>query len=274
MIANKYLPISKIGNGKFGTIYSGKYVRTNEPIAIKIEQSNTELLTLKHETTILNYLYTKGSVYTPRVYWYGIHLKHYVLIMPLYEYSLEDMIQKHTMSKIQSIKIVSKMMDILDTIHHLDVIHRDIKPHNFMVKENDIYLIDFGLSTIYISDDEVKPPSCYILGTPKFVSIHIHNGETPSRRDDCISVMYILLYMLLDGHLQWSNVQDSPNIPENIPENHILYHKNMNRKRMKMEHLESVTDESFFGIILKYLYELKKHERPNYQWIRSIMTNE
>jgi len=272
MIANKYLPMSKIGNGNFGTIYSGKYVKTDEPVAIKIEQINSELLTLKHETTILNYLYSKGSLYTPKVYWYGTHMKCYILIIPLYEYTLEDMIQNNSMSKIQSIQIASKMIDILDTIHNLNVIHRDIKTQNFMLKGNDIFLIDFGLSTVSLDDDdEPKTQSSYILGTPKFVSINIHNGETPSRRDDCISVMYILLYMLLDKHLQWSNVQDSPNVSPDIPENHILYHKNVVRKSIKIKHLESITTDSFFGIILKYLYQLSIMDRPNYQWMRSIM---
>jgi len=273
LIANKYLPVSKIGSGKFGAVYAGKYVKTDKPVAIKIEFLDTNLQTLKHETTILNYLHSKGSEYTPQVYWYGIHLKQYVLVMALYERSIEDLLHSASLSKIQSIKMATKMIDILETIHTMGVIHRDIKPQNFMLNGSDTYLIDFGLSTVYVDDNgknfEPRAASSYILGTPKFVSIHIHNGEDPSRRDDCISVMYILLYMMRGGHVPWENINiEASGMYE---ENHILYYKNVGRMRIKMDYNESLDPSSSIGIILKHLHELSFADRPNYQWIISTL---
>jgi serine/threonine protein kinase len=275
MIANKYLPMSKIGSGKFGAVYAGKYVKTDNPVAIKIEFLDTALQTLKHETTILNYLHSKGSVYTPQVYWYGIHLKQYALVMPLYETSIEDLLHQHStiLSKIQSIKMATKMIDILETIHTMGVIHRDIKAQNFMLNGSDIYLIDFGLSTVYVDDNgknfEPRSASSYMLGTPKFVSIHIHNGQDPSRRDDCISVMYILLYMMRGGHVPWENINIQAS--GTYEENHILYYKNVERIRIKMDYNESLDPSSSIGIILKHLHELSFSDRPNYQWIISTL---
>jgi len=275
MIANKYTPMSKIGSGTFGTIYRGKYAKTGEYVAIKTELLDTSLQTLKHETTILNYLHSKGSTHTPLVYWYGIHLRQFTLVIPLYERSLEEMIHSNAMSKIQSMKIVSKMIDILDTIHNLGVLHRDIKPQNFMMRNDDVFLIDFGLSTVYMDDKKVILPqrelSSYMLGTPKFVSIHVHNGEDPTRRDDCISVIYILQYLLLDGHLYWENVQDKQIGDVKYSENHILYFKNAERKRLKSMHFESIQTASILGIILGHLYEMSFIEQPNYQWMRSLL---
>ena len=291
LIANKYLPMSKIGSGKFGAVYTGKYVKTDKPVAIKIEFLDTNLQTLKQETTILNYLHSKGSEYTPQVYWYGIHLKQYVLVMPLYERSVDDLLYP---SKIQSIKMATKMIDILETIHTMGVIHRDIKPQNFMLNGPDIYLIDFGLSTVYVDDKgknfEPRAASSYILGTPKFVSVHIHNGEDPSRRDDCISVMYILVYMMRGGHVPWENIGAScsdsvgegpergrerqcSNIQASgtYEETHILYYKNVGRMRIKMDFNESLDPSSSIGIILKHLHELSFTDRPNYQWIISTL---
>jgi len=273
LIANKYLPVSKIGSGKFGAVYTGKYVKTDKPVAIKIEFLDTNLQTLKHETTILNYLHSKGSEYTPQVYWYGIHLKQYVLVMPLYKRSIEDLLHSDSLSKIQSIKMATKMIDILETIHTMGVIHRDIKPQNFMLNGSDIYLIDFGLSTVYVDDNgknfEPRAASSYILGTPKFVSIHIHNGEDPSRRDDCISIIYILLYMMRGGHVPWENI-NAP-VAGTYEENHILYYKNVGRMRIKIDYNESIDPISSIGIILKHLHELSFSDRPNYQWIISTL---
>ena len=67
--------------------------------------------------------------------------------------------------------------------------------------------------------------SC-IIGTPKFVSVHIHDGIDASRRDDLISVAYMYMYMLGNQHIPWENIQDNELHDELIyAENHILYYK-------------------------------------------------
>jgi serine/threonine protein kinase len=69
-----------------------------------------------------------------------------------------------------------------------------------MVKNGDIFLIDFGLATFYIDENgEHYPdkPSDTIIGTPKFVSVNIHMGHRYSRRDDLISLGYMYVYMIL-----------------------------------------------------------------------------
>ena len=59
IIVNKYLLLNIIGNGKFGTIYKGKNIRNNEFVAIKTESPEQ---TLKHETKMLNYLYSNNCI--------------------------------------------------------------------------------------------------------------------------------------------------------------------------------------------------------------------
>jgi hypothetical protein len=44
-----------------------------------------------------------------------------------------------------------------------------------------------------------------MMGTARFVSIHVHDGLSPSRRDDIESLGYIIVYLLL-GELPWQHI--------------------------------------------------------------------
>ena len=90
MIANKFKILSKIGKGNFGNIYIGIYEKKQEKIAIKTENKNNTIQLLKHETSILNYMYGKGSKNTPFVYYFGVYKDHFTLIIPYYECSLKS----------------------------------------------------------------------------------------------------------------------------------------------------------------------------------------
>ena len=268
MIVNKYIINSKIGKGQFGKIYKGKYKKTNENIAVKFEDIDSEIKLLKHETIILNYLFNKGSKNTPYVYWYGIYKKYYGLIIPYYDCTLDYYLIHNEISKNNIIKMISKMINILQTIHNIGVIHRDIKPQNFMIKNEEIFLIDFGLSTIFVDEYlkhiEPKNDSSFIIGTPKFISLHIHNGKDASRRDDVISLMYLYLYMNNDLQLPWENVQDRQ---DEYSPHHILHFKNQERKRMKELFQKNIYENTKERKIFNYIYLIEFKENPLYQWL-------
>ena len=290
MIAGKYQILSKIGEGKFGQVFEGVYQKSVEKVAIKIENTILEevggdsLKLLKQETTILNYLYSNGCRNIPFVYWFGLHLQQPTLIMTYYEQSLHDYINSANKNKSTAMnsadieRIVMKMVDIVENIHSHFVIHRDIKPQNFMMKGQDIYLIDFGLATIYVDENKNhildKKDKTTVLGTPKFISIHIHDGLNPSRRDDLISIGYIYMYMIMGCQLPWQNIMVPNNsvIIDHFQENHILHPKNQERRRLKSwtvikPILEKIGDKPF-DLFMESVYNLGYSERPNYKQLR------
>jgi serine/threonine protein kinase len=140
------------------------------------------------------------------VHWYGITDMGTTLVMTYYEESLYNAMQIKRFSKDHISKIWKICRDILYNIHHQLVIHRDIKPHNFMLKDGDIFLIDFGLATfIDRSHEIIKTKREHVIGTPKYMSMFVHSGEEACKRDDLISLGYMILEMGL-GELPWTDI--------------------------------------------------------------------
>ena len=302
-ILGKYYVDKKIGKGQFGTVYKGINTRNGEQIAIKTELKTTEYKILKHETTVLNHLYNNGCRCTPIVYWYGIYSQYTCLVMPFYDCPLDVYISSHSITIPQLYKIMGKCIEILENIHIHYVIHRDIKPQNFMVfypngeetSEKELFLIDFGLSTFYV--DDVKKHVLqngekkeYVVGNTKFMSYNIHDGIDATRRDDLISLGYIYLYIIF-GSLPWDinntkNDYIAPPNGEQVNELYAIHSKNQYRKSKKdwdylSGHILSIINEQIDNIeykeclekIYKYLdycYHLGFSTTPNYEGLRSI----
>ena len=132
--------------------------------------------------------------------------------MTYYDTSLYQYLQTNRDISIDKLnRIFLQCIVILESIHKLYVIHRDIKPQNFMLKNGELFLIDFGLSIFYVHEngehiDESSHDA--IIGTPKYISLNIHNGISPSRRDDLISIGYMYIFMFC-RELPWENITNS-----------------------------------------------------------------
>jgi len=276
IIVNKYSICEKIGEGKFGIIHKGIYNKTNEHVAIKLEYSRTNAKILKHETTIMKYLYDRGCRTIPIVFWYGIYQDYTCMTMTLFERSLYDCIKKDTLSIEKTYLTIYKSIDIIESIHKHYVLHRDIKPHNFMLKNGELFIIDFGFSTFYIDEntqhivDTCSQQS--IIGTPKYISYNIHCGSIPSRRDDLISIGYMFMFLLY-RELPWDNVLGIDK-NEQYDDTHVLNYKNKIRRDLKswgeLEPICKNLDEKMYRY-LKYCYSLKYNETPNYNALKQLM---
>jgi len=293
VIAKKYKIENKIGEGKFGIVFYGFHQRTKEHVAIKMEYSISPAKLLKNEVSIMKYLYDHGCRNIPIVHWYGLYKDSLCLVMSFYDCSLHDYILNKDLplNKITSIMIYA--ITILESIHKNYVLHRDIKPQNFMLKEGHLYIIDFGLSTFYIDDKtehlpDLGPVNEDILGTPKYVSYNMHEGYSLSRRDDLISLGYMYLYLQYRV-LPWDKLSNCNSLGEINHETHIMHHKNKERRELKkIENIidfyqkkmntESKTEINYStnNIVdfLDYCYKLNYKDEPKYDLIKELFSKQ
>lgn len=281
IINNKYAVDRKIGQGKFGIVYGGINLSTQEKIAVKTEDASSPIKILKHETTILNHLYYLGCRCTPPVYWYGLYNDLTCLVMPFYECSLDVYIKNHQNKYGIIDKIMVKCIELLEQIHSHSVVHRDIKPQNFMIRDNNLYLIDFGFATFFV--DEYKSHIQHtskkenIIGTLKYISYNVHDGYECVRRDDLISIGYIYI-LFYTGELPWNKLSDIEMVDfectEGLyPETHIEYYKNKLVKFKKQWSYLSIVCENINPNIKRYMeycYKLKFEHEPNYSGLKEL----
>ena len=266
-VAKKYKLIKKLGEGTFGHIYVGENKNTRELVAIKLEnKTDNKKGTLKHEANIYKVL--DGIKNIPRMRNFGVEGAFNYLIMDLLEESLDDLMEKQSKFSITyTISIAIELIDILHQIHDRGIVHRDLKPENFLIKNNKVFIIDFGLSKSYLDKDNnhVKMENNKsLIGTIRYASVNVHNNLTYSRRDDLESLAYILIYFL-KGSLPWQGLKI-----ESLDEKH---KKIYDIKTSYNLHTLCQDIPLEFLIYLKYCHSLKYSEKPNYDYIKSLFTN-
>lgn len=260
MIANKYEIICKIGSGSFGTIYKGKNIRLDEEVAIKVEPIKNQTKLLKNESIIYQYL--AGCQGIPQIKWFGLDGTNYYMVINLLGNSLLNVKEKCNTFPLTVIKSVGKqIIEILRVIHEKGLLHRDIKPDNFLLglndKKNNVYIIDFGFCKKYVTSHgkhiEMKQPVKF-LGTPNFASLNMHNLLEPSRRDDLESLGYMIVYFYY-GYFAWAT------------------EKNETVKRMK-ENMEKYYDlPDFLVRYFDYVRGLDFEETPDYDRLIEVIEN-
>ena len=268
-ILDKYIIKDKLGNGKFGSVYHGINKKNNYNVVLKFENGSSSYITLKNEAIILRYLYEHNCRDIPSIFWYGKINDNFTLIMNKYDCSLYDYINNHELSSEVINDIMVKMIYMLQNIHELFVLHRDIKPHHFMIKNGDLYMIDFGISTFYVDEKNKiieNTEKNDIIGSPNYTSYFIHKGNTYARRDDLISIGYIYLF-LFNKELPWEYIYLKNTDNHDINITSIFHPLNIETKNKKeITSIEKYYNKinNIIGTYFTKVYDLSYYETPNY----------
>lgn len=212
-LADRYLIMSVIGHGGMGVVYKARHELMDRIVAIKMLQS--QLISdsmsvkrfqqeakaaskLKHPNVIT--LYDFGVSPTGQPY----------LVMDYLEgISLSDVIKKDGQVGVdRCIKIFAQACSALDHAHRQGVIHRDLKPGNIMLVEDDddkdcVKVVDFGVAKLlWAGDDENQrlTQTGEVCGSPVYMSPEQCQGQKLDHRSDIYS-MGVVVYEALTGRL-------------------------------------------------------------------------
>ena len=194
--------------------------------------------------------------------------------MELLGRSLEDIFQQQ--QKKFSIKTVCmvgiQMIDRLEFIHNKNIIHRDIKPDNFVEgldnKSHIIYVLDFGLSKKFRSSrthQHIKfTINKKLTGTARYASINALKGCEQSRRDDLEAIGYVLMYFLR-GSLPWQGLH--------VHKGEDRYKKILAKKRATTAEELCKGFPNEFAQYIEYTRNLEFEADPDYKLLRNLLVS-
>jgi tRNA A-37 threonylcarbamoyl transferase component Bud32 len=104
-----------------------------------------------------------------------------------------------------AVSIMRELCDALDFAHRAGVVHRDVKPANIILDEQQhIKLTDFGVARVEdTSRSRITQGDTLVVGTPAYMSPEQIAGAAVDRRSDVFSAG-IVLYQLLTGELPFA----------------------------------------------------------------------
>ncbi|KAL4003164.1 Casein kinase I isoform alpha [Acanthocheilonema viteae] len=269
IIASKYKLHRKIGAGSFGDIYLAVVIATGEEVAVKLESSKARHPQLLYESRVYKIL--RGGFGIPRLRWYGTEKDYNLLVMDLLGPSLEDLFnycnRRFTMKTV--LMLAEQMIGRIQFVHIKNFIHRDIKPDNFLMGTgrycDKLFLIDFGLAKEYC-DSRTGAHIPYredkhLTGTARYASVNAHLGIELTRRDDMLSLGYVLMYFNR-GSLPWQGLKAVTKKQK--------YEKICEKKLTTPIQVLCKSFPIEFAMYFYYCHKLHFDEAPDYAYLKQL----
>ena len=268
ILFKKYLVKDKIGKGAFGLVFLGTNIKTNKDVAIKIESKEAIPQTLKSE--VFKLIDLGGQLGFPKFKSYGKTSKYNILIESLLGKSLENIFNENgkQFSLDELCMIAIQILERIESLHFKNFIHRDIKPDNFLIGKKDpniIYLIDFGLAKKFRSKKTGRhinfKKTGRLTGTIRYSSPNALSGGEQSRKDDLISIGYMLVYFF-NSKLPWQLIRDRNELNKI---RRIYKMKKETKPEILCRGLPNEMTE-----YMKYVENLRFEQKPNYEYLRNL----
>lgn len=272
ILLNRYELLEKIGEGGMGIVYKAKCHLLNRLVAVKIlkeELSNDDdfIARFKREATSAASLSYPNIV---NVHDVGAENNINFIVM---EYingkTLKQVIKENIrLSSDKTLKIAIQIAKALECAHKNNIIHRDIKPDNILITEDNIVKVaDFGIAKV--ADSRTTTNFNKVIGSAHYFSPEQAKGQVVDYRTDIYS-LGVVMYEMLTGQVPY-NAESSISVAmmhiqkDVIPPKEIITDipENLNRAVLKALEKESINRYQTAKEMAGVLNEIK--EDSNYK---------
>lgn len=200
-IANRYEIISLVGQGGMADVYKAQDTILNRVVAIKIlrqklSEDPMTLVRFQREASAASRLSHPNVV---DIYDVGEYNgMHYIVMEFIRGRTLKELISlRGPLSVDEAVHIMRQLTSAIAHAHEHNIIHRDIKPQNILVKDDGtIKITDFGIA---VANDAVQLTlNNAVMGSAHYLAPETAQGKEPNPKIDIYS-MGIVFYELLTG---------------------------------------------------------------------------
>ena len=207
---NGYRMLRKLGEGGMAVVYLAEHLASGEERVLKILDTrlSTDPDFLDRFIREYGVISKISSPYVIRIDDQGFTNDHaYISMEHLPGGDLKERVMAG-LSPAESIRIFCQLMQALEAVHAVGIVHRDVKPHNVMFRaDQSIALLDFGVAKEVDASNHLTQVGI-ILGTPLYMSPEQGAGRVLDHRSDLYSAG-VMLYEMLTGNVPYlgSNAQ-------------------------------------------------------------------
>ena len=206
LLADRYKLIKSLGEGGMADVYLAIDTIINREVAIKILRGElgsdpVTLLRFQREANAASKLNHPNVV---QVYDVGtFEERHFIVMEYIRGRTLKQLIQlRGALHKEEAISIMKQLLSAIYEAHKQNIIHRDIKPQNVLVKDDGtVKITDFGIALAHNAVQLTQTDS--VLGSAHYLPPEITRGETATVQSDIYS-LGIVFYELLCGSVPFN----------------------------------------------------------------------
>ncbi|CXI92292.1 serine/threonine protein kinase KIN, putative [Plasmodium berghei] len=201
-----YIIIKNIGKGTFGKVCLGMHTYTYEIVAIKILNKKKLLRIISYDKILREIKIHKKIDHNHICRFYEVHENKNNIYMILEYLGNGDLLtyicKNSNINENIAKRILYQLISAIEYLHKINIVHRDLKPENILLDHNNnIKLIDFGLSTIY-SKNNFLQTSC---GSPFYTPPEILLGKKYNPELTDVWSLGIILFLLLNKKLPFNH---------------------------------------------------------------------